>query len=71
MHVDLPAELAAARDTKGLYAKAEAGELANLTGIGAAYEPPEEPDLHLDMTSLSVDEAAEKVLEALAARGLV
>ena len=53
VHVDLPAELAAERDTTGLYAKAQAGELANLTGVGDAYEPPEEPELHLDMTSLS------------------
>jgi bifunctional enzyme CysN/CysC len=71
VHVDLPAELAAERDTTGLYAKAQAGELENLTGLGAAYEPPEEPDIHLDMTSLSVDEAAEQVLAALSERGLL
>ena len=71
VHVDLPAELAAERDTTGLYAKAQAGELENLTGLGAAYEPPEEPELHLDMTSLSTDEAAEKVLAVLAERGLL
>ena len=71
VHVDLPAELAAERDTTGLYAKAQAGELENLTGLGSAYEPPEEPELHLDMTSLSVEEAAEKVLAALAERGLL
>jgi bifunctional enzyme CysN/CysC len=71
VYVDLPAELAAERDRSGLYAKAQAGQLANLTGIGADYEPPEDPELHLDMASLSVEEAAEQVLEALAARGLV
>jgi bifunctional enzyme CysN/CysC len=71
VHVDLPAELAAERDTTGLYAKAQAGELENLTGLGSAYEPPEEPELHLDMASLSVEEAAEKVLATLAERGLV
>jgi bifunctional enzyme CysN/CysC len=71
VHVDLPAELAAARDTTGLYAKAQSGELENLTGLGAAYEPPEEPELHLDMTTLSVEEAAEKVLSLLAERGLL
>jgi bifunctional enzyme CysN/CysC len=69
--VDLPAEVAAERDTKGLYAKAQAGALANLTGIGAAYEPPEEPELHLDMTSLTVEQAAERIIEALDARGLL
>jgi bifunctional enzyme CysN/CysC len=71
VHVDLRAELAAERDTTGLYAKAQAGELSNLTGLGAAYEPPEEPELHLDMASLSVEEAAERVLSALSERGLL
>ncbi|MGH3050069.1 MAG: adenylyl-sulfate kinase, partial [Gaiellaceae bacterium] len=71
VHVDLPAEQAAERDTKGLYAKAEAGELQNLTGIGSVYEPPEEPELHLDMAALSVDQAADRVLEMLRERGLL
>ena len=71
VHVDLPAELAAERDTTGLYAKARSGELENLTGLGAAYEPPEAPELHLDMTSLSAEEAAEKVLSLIAERGLL
>jgi bifunctional enzyme CysN/CysC len=71
VHVDLPAELAAERDTTGLYAKAQSGELANLTGLGSAYEAPEEPEVHLDMTSLSVEDAAERVLSALSERGLL
>jgi bifunctional enzyme CysN/CysC len=71
VHVDMPAEVAAERDTTGIYAKAEGGELANLTGIGAVYEPPEEPEVHVDMTSLSIEEAAEKVLSALADRDLL
>ena len=69
--VDLPAELAAERDTKGLYAKAQAGELENLTGIGAVYEPPEEPELHLEMASTTPVDAAEQVLETLRERGLL
>jgi bifunctional enzyme CysN/CysC len=71
VHVDIPVELAAERDTTGIYAKAQEGELTNLTGIGAAYEPPEEPDIHLDMTSMSVADAAERVLSALEERGLL
>ena len=71
VHVDLPADLAAERDTTGIYAKAQEGDLANLTGIGAVYEPPEEPEVHLDMTSLSVEEAAERVLAALAEHNLL
>jgi bifunctional enzyme CysN/CysC len=69
--VDLPVELAAKRDRKGLYAKAEAGDLGDLTGAGGTYEPPEEPDVHLEMASLSLEQATERVLEALRARGLL
>jgi bifunctional enzyme CysN/CysC len=69
--VDLPAEVAAERDRKGLYGKAARGELVNLTGAGGAYEPPEEPEVHLDMRSLPVEKAAEKVFEALVERGLI
>jgi bifunctional enzyme CysN/CysC len=46
--VDTPVEVCADRDPKGLYAKAKAGSLPNMTGMGQAYEPPEEPDLVVD-----------------------
>jgi bifunctional enzyme CysN/CysC len=69
--VDLPAELAGERDTKGLYAKAREGELENLTGIGAVYEPPESPDLHLDMTALDAEQAADRLVALLEERGLL
>jgi bifunctional enzyme CysN/CysC len=69
--VDAPVELAAKRDRKGLYAKAERGELANLTGVDAPYEAPEEPDVRLDMAELNVEEAAERVIRALRERDLL
>jgi bifunctional enzyme CysN/CysC len=69
--VDLPTELAAERDTKGLYAKASHGGLENLTGAGSAYEPPESPDVHLDMTELDVEAAADRIVTALEERGLL
>jgi len=69
--VDTPAEVAGERDTKGLYAKARGGELANLTGLGSVYEPPEDPDLRLDMTELDLDGAAAAVLEFLRGRSLL
>ena len=56
--VDTPAEVCAHRDPKGLYAKARAGTLPNMTGVGQAYEPPEHPDVVVDGTG-SVDAAAE------------
>jgi len=66
--LDVPPELAAARDRKGLYAKAEQGELANLTGAGAPYEVPENPDLRLDMADLDAEAAAERIVELLRER---
>ena len=66
--VDVPLDVAESRDPKGLYAKARAGELANFTGIDSPYEPPEEPDLRIDTTAMSADEAAELIVAALAAR---
>lgn len=46
--VDTPLDVCEARDPKGLYQKARAGELCNFTGIDAIYEVPQQPDLHLD-----------------------
>jgi bifunctional enzyme CysN/CysC len=60
--VDVPLAVAEARDVKGLYAKARAGQLANFTGIDSAYEPPENPDLRVDATACSPDEAADQIL---------
>ena len=51
--VDTPLEIAEQRDPKGLYAKARRGELANFTGIDSPYEPPENPEVRLDTTTLS------------------
>ena len=66
--VDAPIEVCEARDPKGLYAKARRGELANFTGIDSPYEPPEEPDLRIDTTRVSPDEAADAVVRLLRAR---
>jgi bifunctional enzyme CysN/CysC len=69
--VDVPLELAAERDTKGLYAKAREGGLANLTGAGGTYEPPETPEVRLDMAALGIEEAADRVIAALEERALL
>ena len=47
VYVDTSLDVCVARDTKGLYAKAAAGDLPNLSGVGQDYEPPLTPDLHL------------------------
>ena len=60
--VDTPLEVAEARDVKGLYAKARAGQLRNFTGIDSPYEAPEAPDLRIDTTVTTPDEAAEQIV---------
>ena len=63
--VDAPLEVAEARDPKGLYKKARAGDIPNFTGIGSPYEPPEDPDIRLDAGTESVDALVEQILEQL------
>ncbi|GAB4037521.1 MAG: sulfate adenylyltransferase subunit CysN [Rubrivivax sp.] len=71
IHVDTPLEVAEARDVKGLYKKARRGELANFTGIDSPYEPPENPELRVDTTTMTADEAADRVIALLRSRGLI
>jgi bifunctional enzyme CysN/CysC len=66
--VDTPLELCEHRDPKGLYARARAGELAGLTGVGAPYERPRHPALVLRSGEETVDAAVERVLGELELR---
>ncbi len=66
--VDTPLAEAEARDVKGLYAKARAGELANFTGIDSPYEEPENPDILIDTTAMSPEAAATAIVAAIEAR---
>jgi bifunctional enzyme CysN/CysC len=68
--VDAPLEVCERRDPKGLYARARAGELSGLTGVGAPYERPESPDLIVGLAESALEADVERVLELLAARGL-
>ena len=61
--VDTPIDVCEVRDPKGLYAKARRGDLVNFTGIDSPYEPPENPELRIETTKMSVEEAAECVVE--------
>jgi len=63
--VDTPLEVCEARDPKGLYKKARAGEISNFTGLDAPYEAPESPEVHLRTADLSIDEAATQVIRYL------
>ena len=67
--VDTPLAEAEKRDPKGLYRKAREGKIKNFTGIDSPYEPPEHAELRIDTTSLTAEQAAEQVIEKLAAAG--
>jgi bifunctional enzyme CysN/CysC len=69
--VDTPLAIAEERDTKGLYRKARAGELAHFTGIDSPYEPPDDPEVRLVTTSQTVEESVGAVIGALEKRELV
>jgi bifunctional enzyme CysN/CysC len=63
--IDTPLTLAEQRDVKGLYAKARLGQLKNFTGIDSPYEPPEAPEIHIRTSDVSVEEAADIIVEYL------
>ena len=71
VYVETPLEVAEARDAKGLYKKARAGELKNFTGIDSPYEAPENPELVIDTSKLSEEEAADAVIEVLRRTGRI
>ena len=63
--VDTPLAEAERRDPKGLYKKARAQKLKNFTGIDSPYQAPESPELRIDTTSLSAEEAAQRIVSYL------
>lgn len=63
--VDVPLAVAEARDVKGLYAKARAGQIPNFTGIDSPYEAPQAPELHLLAAQESTEQLVARVLAAL------
>ena len=71
VHVDAPLSVAEDRDPKGLYKKARRGELSNFTGIDSPYEPPETPEILIDTSTMSAEQAAERVVAELRRRGIL
>jgi bifunctional enzyme CysN/CysC len=69
--VDTPLNVAEDRDVKGLYKKARRGEIANFTGISSPYEAPESPEIRLDTTALSADQAADQVIARIRELGMI
>jgi sulfate adenylyltransferase len=71
VHVATPLEECERRDRKGLYAKARAGLIPEFTGISDPYEEPDDADLVIDTTHLSIEAAVSRVLDTLKAGGWV
>ncbi|HKX90100.1 MAG TPA: sulfate adenylyltransferase subunit CysN [Sphingopyxis sp.] len=63
--IDTPLAEAEKRDVKGLYRKARAGQLKNFTGIDSPYEAPEAPEIRIDTTAMSPEEAADLIIDRL------
>ncbi|WP_176598279.1 MULTISPECIES: sulfate adenylyltransferase subunit CysN [Sphingobium] len=65
VHIDTPLAEAEARDVKGLYKKARTGQLKNFTGIDSPYEAPEDPEIRVDTTAMTAEEAADAIVARL------
>ena len=71
VYVKCPLDVCEQRDTKGLYKKARAGEVKEFTGISAPYEEPLNPEITIDTSKMSVEEAARVILSYLEKDGYV
>ena len=69
VYVRAPLEVAEARDPKGLYARARAGEIKDFIGIHSPYEEPTDADVVIDTTTASVPDAVERIRHALGRKG--
>lgn len=71
IYVEADVATCEARDVKGLYKRARAGEIANFTGISAPYEEPLHPDVRVDTAKYDVAACVDQVLDVLRARGVI
>jgi bifunctional enzyme CysN/CysC len=69
--IDTPLDICRQRDPKGLYAKADAGEIRDMTGISSPYEPPETPEAVLTTLRLTPATAVDRLVNLLSSRGLL
>jgi sulfate adenylyltransferase len=69
VYVATPLSVCESRDSKGLYAKARAGDLPGFTGVSDPYEPPTDADITIDTSAVSPDAAAERILRFLESNG--
>ena len=71
VHISTELSICEARDPKGLYQKARAGNIKNFTGIDSVYEAPDSPELVIDAGALSVEAAAAEIFNYLRVHGYV
>lgn len=71
VHVDADVAVCEARDPKGLYKKARAGEIAEFTGVSAPYEAPEAPELRVDTSNAPLEDCVAQVVAYLESRGIL
>jgi len=69
--VDAPLHVLEERDPKGLYKRARAGEIKEYTGISAPYEAPENPEIYLDTSKMTLKECVDKVISYLEKRNII
>ncbi len=69
--VDTPVDECRRRDPKGLYARADRGEIRGFTGVDAPYEAPNTPELHLSTLDVTAEDLAERVVAHILARGAI
>ena len=63
VYINASVEECERRDVKGLYKKARAGEIKNMTGISAPYEAPENPDIEINTETESIEDAAKRIVD--------
>lgn len=71
IYIATPLSVCEERDIKGLYAQARAGKIQNFTGIDDPYEPPENPEIIIDTTKMTPEEAAETIISYLMEKGYI
>jgi bifunctional enzyme CysN/CysC len=71
VHLTADEDYRKSHDPRGIYARAERGEILHIPGINATYEPPQTSDLELDMQKMSHAEAAQRILNLMRERGLI
>lgn len=69
--MDVPLDICRRRDPKGLYARAERGEIRQFTGIDSPYEPPESPEVRIEAGRISIPQGVNQLLDDLNRRGLL